>query len=111
MLIQSFRENNSVVVKEEPSSPDVEVCPVLEGGALSVDTPLSPTTFINSILQDETQFTTATSSTIPTTGSNKRLQPHWTDHIQEYGARQVNKSVNFNTTGLLDLHAHSGSNQ
>uniref|UniRef100_A0A665VHU9 HSF-type DNA-binding domain-containing protein n=1 Tax=Echeneis naucrates TaxID=173247 RepID=A0A665VHU9_ECHNA len=49
-------ESQSVNVKEEPSSPDVEVCPVLEGGATHVDTPLSPTTFINSILQDnETQ--------------------------------------------------------
>ncbi|XP_053189965.1 heat shock factor protein 1 [Scomber japonicus] len=53
-------------VKEEPSSPDVEVCSVQEGGATHVDTPLSvqeggatpvdtplsPTTFINSILQE-----------------------------------------------------------
>lgn len=38
-------ESEPIGVKEEPSSPDVEVCPV-------VDTPLSPTTFINSILQD-----------------------------------------------------------
>uniref|UniRef100_A0A672Z9Z2 Heat shock factor protein-like n=1 Tax=Sphaeramia orbicularis TaxID=375764 RepID=A0A672Z9Z2_9TELE len=38
-------ENDLIGVKEEPSSPEVEACPV-------VDTPLSPTTFINSILQD-----------------------------------------------------------
>ncbi|TKS89244.1 Heat shock factor protein 1 [Collichthys lucidus] len=62
-------ESQSVSVKEEPSSPDVEVCPVLEGGALPVDTPLSPTTFINSILQDETQLTLNTSTTNPTTVS------------------------------------------
>ncbi|XP_041811219.1 heat shock factor protein 1 [Chelmon rostratus] len=63
-------ESQSVSIKEEPSSPDVEVCPVLEGGALPVDTPLSPTTFINSILQDnETQLTPNTSTTNPTTAS------------------------------------------
>uniref|UniRef100_UPI003AAA6A6C heat shock factor protein 1 n=1 Tax=Centroberyx gerrardi TaxID=166262 RepID=UPI003AAA6A6C len=46
-------ESPLVHVKEEPSSPEVEeACPVLEGGATPVDTPLSPTTFINSILQE-----------------------------------------------------------
>uniref|UniRef100_A0A3B4VFC4 Heat shock transcription factor 1 n=1 Tax=Seriola dumerili TaxID=41447 RepID=A0A3B4VFC4_SERDU len=56
-------ESESVNVKEEPSSPEVEVCPVLEGGTTPVDTPLSPTTFINSILQDnETQPTPNTST-------------------------------------------------
>ncbi|KAF3706915.1 Heat shock factor protein 1 [Channa argus] len=43
-------ESQSTNVKEEPSSPEEEV-----GGATPVDTPFSPTTFINSILQDETQ--------------------------------------------------------
>lgn len=62
-------ENQSVSVKKEPSSPDVEVCPVLEGGALPVDTPLSPTTFINSILQDEPQLTLSTSSGTSATAS------------------------------------------
>ncbi|XP_022603078.1 heat shock factor protein 1 isoform X1 [Seriola dumerili] len=60
-------ESESVNVKEEPSSPEVEVCPVLEGGTTPVDTPLSPTTFINSILQDnETQPTPNTSTANPT---------------------------------------------
>ncbi|XP_071355889.1 heat shock factor protein 1 isoform X2 [Trachinotus anak] len=60
-------QSQSVNVKEEPSSPEGEVCPVLEGGATPVDTPLSPTTFINSILQDsETQPTPNTSTTNPT---------------------------------------------
>ncbi|XP_029919903.1 heat shock factor protein 1 isoform X2 [Myripristis murdjan] len=58
-----------VHVKEEPSSPEVEeVCPVLEGGATPVDTPLSPTTFINSILQEhETNpsHNTSTASPLP----------------------------------------------
>ncbi|XP_074542647.1 heat shock factor protein 1 [Halichoeres trimaculatus] len=39
-------------VKQELPSPE-EVTPVMEGGATNVDTPLSPTTFINSILQDD----------------------------------------------------------
>ncbi|XP_040909094.1 heat shock factor protein 1 isoform X2 [Toxotes jaculatrix] len=64
-------ESQSVNVKEEPSSPEVEVCPVLEGGATPVDTPLSPTTFINSILQDnETQPSPNTSTTNPTPGTH-----------------------------------------
>lgn len=63
-------ENQSVTVKQEPSSPDVEECPVLEGGALPVDTPLSPTTFINSILQDsEPQLTPTTSTANPNTAT------------------------------------------
>ncbi|XP_073337817.1 heat shock factor protein 1 isoform X2 [Pagrus major] len=62
-------KSQSVSVKEEPASPEVEVCPVLEGGALPIDTPLSPTTFINSILQDETQLTPTTSTCNPTTAS------------------------------------------
>uniref|UniRef100_A0A3Q1JIV3 HSF-type DNA-binding domain-containing protein n=1 Tax=Anabas testudineus TaxID=64144 RepID=A0A3Q1JIV3_ANATE len=49
-------------VKEEPPSPEVEVCE-----ATPADTPLSPTTFINSILQEETQ--TNTNNTTPTTAS------------------------------------------
>lgn len=43
-----------VDIKEEPSSPESEACPVLEGVASPVDTPFSPTTFINSILQEDT---------------------------------------------------------
>ncbi|XP_069544103.1 heat shock factor protein 1 isoform X1 [Brachyistius frenatus] len=55
-------ESQSVDIKEEPSSPEVEVCPILEG-VVTVDTPLSPTTFINSILQDnETQLPPTTPS-------------------------------------------------
>uniref|UniRef100_A0A3Q1I035 HSF-type DNA-binding domain-containing protein n=1 Tax=Anabas testudineus TaxID=64144 RepID=A0A3Q1I035_ANATE len=54
-------ENQSANVKEEPPSPEVEVCE-----ATPADTPLSPTTFINSILQEETQ--TNTNNTTPTTG-------------------------------------------
>ncbi|XP_078123859.1 heat shock factor protein 1-like isoform X2 [Sander vitreus] len=59
-------DSQSVQVKEEPLSPDVELCPVLEGGDTPVDTPLSPTTFINSILQEnETQTPLNTCTTDP----------------------------------------------
>uniref|UniRef100_A0AAQ5ZF42 HSF-type DNA-binding domain-containing protein n=1 Tax=Amphiprion ocellaris TaxID=80972 RepID=A0AAQ5ZF42_AMPOC len=59
----------SVDIKEEPCSPEVEVCPVLEGVATPVDTPLSPTTFINSILLDtETTPPPVTPTCSPPTG-------------------------------------------
>ncbi|XP_069372674.1 heat shock factor protein 1 isoform X2 [Paralichthys olivaceus] len=62
-------ESQFINIKEEPASPEVEVCPVLEGGATHGDTPLSPTTFINSILQDnETQPTPNTSTANPSPG-------------------------------------------
>uniref|UniRef100_A0A3Q2FSP9 Heat shock transcription factor 1 n=1 Tax=Cyprinodon variegatus TaxID=28743 RepID=A0A3Q2FSP9_CYPVA len=66
-------ENHATFIKEEPSSPEVEECPVLEVEQDSLpaneDTPLSPTTFINSILQDETPPTQVTSSTATTANS------------------------------------------
>ncbi|XP_026155796.1 heat shock factor protein 1 isoform X1 [Mastacembelus armatus] len=62
-------ESQSVHVKEEPSSPETEVCPVMEDGAAPVDTPFSPTTFINSILQDNEAQPTPNTSTISTPAS------------------------------------------
>ncbi|CAG11654.1 unnamed protein product, partial [Tetraodon nigroviridis] len=62
-------ENQPVSVKEEPRSPEADVCPALEVESLPVDTPLSPTTFINSILQDEIPLTACTSAASPTTAS------------------------------------------
>lgn len=60
------RDSQSSDIKEEPSSPEAEVCPVLEGVATPVDTPLSPTTFINSILQDtEPTVSSTDASTAP----------------------------------------------
>ncbi|XP_037549624.1 heat shock factor protein 1 isoform X2 [Nematolebias whitei] len=64
-------ESQLAYIKEEPSSPEVEVSPVLEGEqdslVTNVDTPLSPTAFINSILQDnETQPTQVISTTTNT---------------------------------------------
>lgn len=64
----------SVSVKQEPSSPDAGACTVQEGGAIPVDTPFSPTTFINSILQDEIPPTTNMSTTSPTTGGSPANQ-------------------------------------
>jgi len=61
------RESQSIDIKEEPSSPDVEVCPVFEVEPTSVDTLLSPTTLINSFLQDEMQPTPVTTTTTATT--------------------------------------------
>ncbi|KAK2830986.1 hypothetical protein Q5P01_018917 [Channa striata] len=54
-------ENQSANVKEEPPSPEVEVCL-----GTPVETPFSPTTFINSILQDETQPAPNISTPTPT---------------------------------------------
>ncbi|KAM4725423.1 heat shock factor protein 1 isoform 1-T1 [Anableps anableps] len=72
-----LEENHSTFIKEEPSSPEVEECPVLEveqdSLPANVDTPLSPTTFINSILQEETQLPQVTSST--TTATNTPAAP------------------------------------
>ncbi|XP_024154173.1 heat shock factor protein 1 isoform X1 [Oryzias melastigma] len=47
------KENESVNIKEEPSSPEVEEMPIIEEEPVQVETPFSPTTFINSILQEE----------------------------------------------------------
>ncbi|CAG5887035.1 unnamed protein product [Menidia menidia] len=68
-------ESQSVDIKEEPSSPEVEVCPVLEVEATNVDTPLSPTTLINSFLQDEIQHTSVTSTCTTTTTTTTTSTP------------------------------------
>uniref|UniRef100_A0A1A8P5R9 Heat shock transcription factor 1 n=1 Tax=Nothobranchius pienaari TaxID=704102 RepID=A0A1A8P5R9_9TELE len=72
-----LEENQSAFIKEEPSSPEVEESPALEVSPIleveqdtlssSADTPLSPTAFINSILQDsESQPTQVPISTTAT---------------------------------------------
>uniref|UniRef100_UPI0037E96265 heat shock factor protein 1 isoform X2 n=1 Tax=Semicossyphus pulcher TaxID=241346 RepID=UPI0037E96265 len=86
-------ESQSVDVKEEPSSPDVEVVPVLEGGATHVDTPLSPTTFINSILQ-ENETTPNTPTSTPTTDAHMVLiSPASTGPLPPIPAGQSPSSV------------------
>lgn len=74
-------------MKEEPPSPEADVCPALEVEALPVDTPLSPTTFINSILQDEIPLTACTSAASPTTGTQKTLLAQ--QHLQTVEASSV----------------------
>uniref|UniRef100_A0A1A8GNJ0 Heat shock transcription factor 1 n=1 Tax=Nothobranchius korthausae TaxID=1143690 RepID=A0A1A8GNJ0_9TELE len=77
-----LEENQSAFIKEEPSSPEVEVSHTLEVSPIleveqdtlssNADTPLSPTAFINSILQDSetppTQVLISTTAT-PTPAS------------------------------------------
>uniref|UniRef100_A0A674EGW5 Heat shock transcription factor 1 n=1 Tax=Salmo trutta TaxID=8032 RepID=A0A674EGW5_SALTR len=59
-----------VHIKEEPSSPVLEeVCPaeaVIGGAGVQVDTPLSPITFINSILQESNEPNASPAPTTPT---------------------------------------------
>ncbi|XP_048085113.1 heat shock factor protein 1 isoform X4 [Alosa alosa] len=78
----SERTSPLVHIKEEPSSPTTthdsevdEVCPVeVEVGTMPPDTPLSPTTFINSILQ-ENEPTTATGTANATATATTSLAP------------------------------------
>lgn len=59
------------LIKDEPSSPDAGTSPVLESMTTPVDTPLSPTTFINSILQEhETPPVPNTSTANPVPASS-----------------------------------------
>uniref|UniRef100_A0A096MA12 Heat shock transcription factor 1 n=1 Tax=Poecilia formosa TaxID=48698 RepID=A0A096MA12_POEFO len=83
-------ENHSTFIKEEPSSPEVEECPVLEveqdSLPANVDTPLSPTTFINSILQEDSNSTSAPSPAKPkqkcqTIARLDRLMCELSDHV------------------------------
>ncbi|XP_017285207.1 heat shock factor protein 1 isoform X2 [Kryptolebias marmoratus] len=72
-------ESQLAYIKEEPSSPEVEVSHVLEEEqdplVTNVETPLSPTAFINSILQDDTQPTPVTSSITTTTTTTQAGGP------------------------------------
>ncbi|KAM4539986.1 heat shock factor protein 1 isoform 2-T2 [Odontesthes bonariensis] len=79
-------ESHSIDIKEEPSSPDVEVCPVFEIEPTSVDTLLSPTTLMDSFLQDEIQptpvtTTTTATATIPAASSIVVMSPASTESL------------------------------
>ncbi|XP_061598066.1 heat shock factor protein 1 isoform X4 [Cololabis saira] len=76
-------------IKQEPSSPEVEECPVLEEESASVETPLSPTTFINSILQDETPPTPVSSTISPTASSIVVMNPAATGSVSTAPANQL----------------------
>ncbi|XP_051991411.1 heat shock factor protein 1-like isoform X2 [Xyrauchen texanus] len=116
-----------VHIKEEPSSPahspDVEeVCPVeVEVGALSsipADTPLSPITFINSILQESEHVTAPT----PPPVEQKCLsvacldKTELVDHLEtiDYGLDNLQQilnaqSINFDTSPLFDIFSSSSA--
>ncbi|MEQ2278031.1 hypothetical protein XENORESO_011333 [Xenotaenia resolanae] len=94
-----LEESHLAFIKEEPSSPEVEECPVLEveqdSPPANVDTPLSPTTFINSILQDDMQPPQVTSSTTTTATSTNNAAgstPHrlQVDSHLKFGASSRN---------------------
>ncbi|XP_065327442.1 heat shock factor protein 1 isoform X2 [Pelmatolapia mariae] len=87
-------ESQSVDIKEEPSSPEVEVCPVLEEVAAPVDTPLSPTTFINSILEENEPPTPVTStSSAPTASPIVVMSPVSTGPLTSASSTQSLTSV------------------
>lgn len=85
-------------VKQEPSSPDVEVVPVLEGGASYVDTPLSPTTFINSILLENEIQPTPNSSAPSTVSPIILMSPPSTGPRPQTPAGQSPSSVPTSTS-------------
>uniref|UniRef100_A0A3Q0RHK7 Heat shock transcription factor 1 n=1 Tax=Amphilophus citrinellus TaxID=61819 RepID=A0A3Q0RHK7_AMPCI len=101
----------SVDIKEEPSSPEVEVCPVLEEVAAPVDTPLSPTTFINSILEEnEAQPTPVTSTSTTCLPSPVCLRCELSDHVGSIDNSLENlqnllntQTFTFDTTPLIEV--------
>uniref|UniRef100_A0A8C2H461 Heat shock transcription factor 1 n=1 Tax=Cyprinus carpio TaxID=7962 RepID=A0A8C2H461_CYPCA len=129
------RTSPLVHIKEEPSSPAhspevEEVCPVeVEVEAVSgvpVDTPLSPTTFINSILQESEPVTAPTlppndqkclsvacfDKTIKATASLHKLS----DHLETIDSGLENlqqilnaQSINFDTSSFFDIFTSSSA--
>ncbi|XP_051519424.1 heat shock factor protein 1 isoform X2 [Myxocyprinus asiaticus] len=121
------RTSPLVHIKEEPSSPAhspevEEVCPVeVEVGALSsipADTPLSPITFINSILQESEPVTAPT----PPPVEQKCLsvacldKTELVDHLEtiDYGLDNLQQilnaqSINFDTSPLFDIFTSSSA--
>ncbi|XP_052439759.1 heat shock factor protein 1 isoform X2 [Carassius gibelio] len=119
------RTSPLVHIKEEPSSPAhslevEEVCPVeVEVEAVSgvpVDTPLSPTTFINSILQESEPITAPT----PPPNDQKCLsvacfdKTELCDHLETIDSGLENlqqilnaQSINFDTSPFFDIFTSS----
>uniref|UniRef100_A0A8C2CQD3 Heat shock transcription factor 1 n=1 Tax=Cyprinus carpio TaxID=7962 RepID=A0A8C2CQD3_CYPCA len=123
------RTSPLVHIKEEPSSPAhspevEEVCPVeVEVEAVSgvpVDTPLSPTTFINSILQESEPVT---APTLPPNDqkclSVASLYSHSAlscDHLETIDSGLENlqqilnaQSINFDTSSFFDIFTSSSA--
>ncbi|KAK1805286.1 hypothetical protein P4O66_019626 [Electrophorus voltai] len=116
-----------VHIKEEPSSPAhcpevEEVCPVdvevAAGSSLPADTPLSPTTFINSILQE----TDPPSAPSPTPTKQKCLsvvcldKSELSDHLESIDSSLENlqsifntQTINFDSSPLYDASIFSSS--
>ncbi|XP_048059572.1 heat shock factor protein 1 isoform X2 [Chanodichthys erythropterus] len=121
------RTSPLVHIKEEPSSPvhspEVEeVCPVeVEVGAglgVPTDTPLSPTTFINSILQENEPVSAPT----PPPNEQRCLsvacldKTELSDHLEtiDYGLENLQQilnaqTINFDTSPLFDIFTSSSS--
>ncbi|XP_067280977.1 heat shock factor protein 1 isoform X2 [Pseudorasbora parva] len=121
------RTSPLVHIKEEPSSPAhspevEEVCPVeveVEAGmGVPVDTPLSPTTFINSILQENEHVNAPT----PPPSEQKCLsvacldKTELSDHLEtiDYGLENLQQilnaqSINFDTSPLFDIFTSASS--
>ncbi|KAG1948379.1 heat shock factor protein [Pimephales promelas] len=122
------RTSPLVHIKEEPSSPAhspevEEVCPVeVEVGAglgVPVDTPLSPTTFINSILQENNE---PVSAPTPPPNEQKCLsvacfdKAELSEHLEtiDYGLENLQQilnaqSINFDTSPLFDIFTSSSA--
>ncbi|XP_051729685.1 heat shock factor protein 1 isoform X2 [Ctenopharyngodon idella] len=121
------RTSPLVHIKEEPSSPAhspevEEVCPVeVEVGAglgVPTDTPLSPTTFINSILQENEPVSAPT----PPPNEQRCLsiacldKTELSDHLEtiDYGLENLQQilnaqTINFDTSPLFDIFTSSSS--
>ncbi|XP_026087622.1 heat shock factor protein 1-like isoform X2 [Carassius auratus] len=118
------RTSPLVHVKEEPSSPahspeeEEEVCPVeVEvGSGVPVDTPLSPITFINSILQESEPVTAPT----PPPNDQKCLslacldKAELSDHLETIDSGLDNlqqilnaQSINFDASPFFDIFTSS----
>ncbi|XP_050992663.1 heat shock factor protein 1 isoform X2 [Labeo rohita] len=120
------RTSPLVHIKEEPSSPAhspevEEVCPVeveVAGSGVPVDTPLSPTTFINSILQESEPITAPT----PPPNDQKCLsvacldKTELSDHLETIDSGLENlqqilnaQSINFDTSPFFDIFTSSSA--
>ncbi|XP_056335273.1 heat shock factor protein 1 isoform X1 [Danio aesculapii] len=106
------RTSPLVHIKEEPSSPAhspevEEVCPVeVEVGAgsdLTVDTPLSPTTFINSILQESEPVSALT----PPPSEQKCLSIACLDNYPQMS--EISRLFSGFSTSSLHLRPHPGT--
>ncbi|RXN15422.1 heat shock factor 1-like isoform X1 [Labeo rohita] len=105
------RTSPLVHIKEEPSSPAhspevEEVCPVeveVAGSGVPVDTPLSPTTFINSILQESEPITAPT----PPPNDQKCLSVACLDNYPQMS--EISRLFSGFSTSSLHLRPHSGT--